>query len=566
MKTTFKAILLLCVLSDSVQLPAYTGRLVISNDAINGSCGDKGGSEILIGSDGVTVSGQPACDGNYGWAQCESQAKFHLARDGKIDWRKVSWEDYCREKHADDPDDWKSGWRRSRLYRGCLTQFQMTAYQPTYRCFDFKDDPVYILYQQRLKDEKRANYLAFKEAYASKMEIFLNSIDPYKKNLEEEGRTLAAKIYELNRQRDERENLKKGIEHKISLFKQDFPKFGAYTRQILQNLDSRIRHRLEQVRSFYQDAKALLHRDPMELAEADLGDFTAKIRQFILDSEDLCIERHSDSLERIRTDYQVLSSYLDHAENYIEEQKYPIEYHAIEKQLKSGIDSVRSALSDRSVVFSKVFDSIKIHQTCKKLNQRYLEAQLLRIKHDRKRELASISENDRDRIRAIRQKTENQLRRIQIDHARTQLHQNLQAIRSALLSGRIERLDELVINYESTLLTQSETFKDDRYRAELKTKRNEFEDFKQNRLSLAALQNSLYNKLATLEQLIFDIADKPETTANWRVFERDLMKVFGSNGYLEPLNLPFIQSESQLYEISAKINDFISQAHSILQR
>ena len=564
-----KLLLLSFLLSQSVILAevsyGYSERIVVRNDALNGSCGDGDGSEITVGNGGIQVEGQPACDGNYGWAQCEGYHKFVRAKKGEIEWRKVKWEDYCREKHKNDPDDWKSGWRRSRLYRGCLTSFQVMAHQPTYRCYDFKEDPVYLANQEFLAIAKAAEYQAFKDSYQNSMEIFLNELNPYRKKLEEERRTLEAKQYEINRQIEQQKEIKKGVLKKIELFKKDYPEFKSNIKKMLTRLDGSISDRYRKIKPFYEGTRKLLGVDVYGLGEEQLNGYIKNVRNQLDSSSGRCVSSRDREIAKIRSQYKTIESYIDSSDKYIAKQNYPELYRELTEELTQSVENLRLALSKRSVVFSRSFDSVSLNKICRSINKRYLTAQKRLIELDIQDQLGLVDSNQAERAAELSRRTKEQLSRIVWQKAKLELSSQLKSIESALLNGHIEAITELSSQYEQNLAVYLDDFKGTQFAQEIKQRKQEFIDYRSSRMSLGSLQSSLNSKLVDLESLLFDLEDSRRAKLSRETLHPRLIKELGANGIDNPFTLPVIRNEKELSEIAAVVNGFMLEASSMLE-
>lgn len=134
---------------------AWTDRVQLSNE---------------YGSDGSDKD--PMYEKNFGYLFCETKEDAKRARMGQIDWIRSNSDNFCRFKHRNSDDTWKSGWERSRLFRGCKTQLNMFG-NPVYRCYDSSKDPEILTLEKQLNQTKANEYADWQLAYQAKQKELL---------------------------------------------------------------------------------------------------------------------------------------------------------------------------------------------------------------------------------------------------------------------------------------------------------------------------------------------------------------------------------------------------------
>ncbi|MBC7532847.1 MAG: hypothetical protein H7318_14840 [Oligoflexus sp.] len=98
---------------------------------------------------------------------CESDEDAERARRAEIDWKRSNADEFCYYRHRNRDDSWRSGWARSRLTRGCLSQLKMFGNE-VYRCYDRNKDPEIIAIKEKLERDKEQAYNLANELYAAK--------------------------------------------------------------------------------------------------------------------------------------------------------------------------------------------------------------------------------------------------------------------------------------------------------------------------------------------------------------------------------------------------------------
>lgn len=136
-----------------------------------------GGSHFSEGGETTPLSEE-----NYSYFYCDSDIKAGRAVNGDIDWRQQSTGDYCIFKHRNRPNNFHSGWERSRLTNGCRMQLEMFN-NSAYQCWDFATDGGGNATSDQLNQQKQAAYKAWQDAYRDRLKVVIERMDPLRRGL-----------------------------------------------------------------------------------------------------------------------------------------------------------------------------------------------------------------------------------------------------------------------------------------------------------------------------------------------------------------------------------------------
>jgi superfamily I DNA/RNA helicase len=120
----------------------------------------------------------PLVGRNDGFVWCPSAEDGKRARRGHIDWQKSSIDDLCRYRHEGSPDDWRSGWQRSRLLNGCRSELKVFSSEKVYKCWDPAKDSTIRSEEQRIAKQKQELHERWQRLFREKLRAALDGLAP----------------------------------------------------------------------------------------------------------------------------------------------------------------------------------------------------------------------------------------------------------------------------------------------------------------------------------------------------------------------------------------------------
>lgn len=143
----------------------------------------------------------PLYEKNHAYFWCDDEVKGERAKAGRIDWVRSNADEYCRHKHRDRDDSWRSRWERSRLTRGCKNQLQIFENR-VYRCWDHMEDGGIRALNERVDANRHYEYGMFKRQYEAYVKVILNQADVLKELFEADRDAYEADAAKLTSEAD----------------------------------------------------------------------------------------------------------------------------------------------------------------------------------------------------------------------------------------------------------------------------------------------------------------------------------------------------------------------------
>lgn len=319
------------------------------------------------GSDGSEKD--PMYEKNYGYLFCETDKDALRARLGEIDWRRSVSDDYCRFKHRNRDDTWRSGWDRSRHFRGCKTHLNMFG-NMVYRCYDSSKDPAILALEQQLNQTKADEYEDWLLVYQAKQKELLARAEELTGIEDMDAEIEAAKKQEEKLKAEQQQLLLEAEEAKKST--EEFMGEVESTVKILNvlathfdsdfvNLSKTLQAQslLErETESARQSIRARLAegRNNWQVVQALKQEWRDKLSS---NTTKLCEDRSPIwALEASRSQVAYMNQLLSSLETKWEILQFPRSFASTKAELKKKIDSLRKISESRDFIFDEVYDSL----------------------------------------------------------------------------------------------------------------------------------------------------------------------------------------------------------------
>ncbi|MFW7381048.1 MAG: hypothetical protein ACOH5I_19690 [Oligoflexus sp.] len=319
------------------------------------------------GNDGTDKD--PIYEKNFGYLFCETKEDARRARMGEIDWRRSVSDDYCRFKHRNSDDTWRSGWERSRLFRGCKNQLNMFG-NAVYRCYDSTKDPAILAFEQQLNQTKADEYEDWLLAYQAKQKELLARAEELTGIEDMDAEIEAAKKQEERLQAEQQKLLLEAEEAKKSTegFMEEFEatektlnvlatRFDTDFENLSKTLQnqSQLEREAESVRQSIR-ARLAEGRNNWQVVQALKQEWRDKLSS---NTATLCEDRSSIwALEASRSQVAYMNQLLSSLETKWEILQFPRSFASTKADLRKKIDSLRKISESRDFIFDEFYDSL----------------------------------------------------------------------------------------------------------------------------------------------------------------------------------------------------------------